>query len=75
MLRRLRKKHSVCKRRLRRKEGQAITEYGAILAFVAVLVALAFASTTSGFAGAVSAAFSSITNQLNDMVNAAAASS
>jgi len=63
------------KRRCRREDGQAITEYGAILAFIAVLIALAFASTTSGFAGAVSAAFSSVTSQLNDMANAAASTS
>lgn len=75
MLRPTLKKYLVCKRRRRHKDGQAITEYGAILAFVAALIALAFASTTSGFAGAVSAAFSSVTNQLNDMVNAAASSS
>jgi len=63
------------RRRRRKEDGQAITEYGAILAFVACLVALAFASTTSGFSSAVSAAFSSITNQLNDMCTAAAGSS
>jgi|AGTN01.1.fsa_nt_gi Flp/Fap pilin component. len=49
------------------EEGQAITEYGAILAFVAVLIALVFAFGGSGIGPAISNAFSSITQQLNDM--------
>jgi Flp pilus assembly pilin Flp len=75
MLRRLLKNKLRWKRSRRREDGQAITEYGAILAFVACLVALAFASTTSGFSGAVSATFSTVVNQLNDMCAQAAASS
>ncbi len=75
MLRRLLKNNLRWKRRRRGDDGQAITEYGAILAFVACLVALAFASTTSGFAGAVSSTFSTVVNQLNDMCQQAAASS
>jgi len=49
------------------EEGQAITEYGAILAFVAVLIALVFAFGGGGIGPAVSNAFSSITQNLNDM--------
>lgn len=49
------------------EEGQAITEYGAILAFVAVLIALVFAFGGGGVGPAISNAFSSITQNLNDM--------
>ncbi|MDZ4838084.1 MAG: hypothetical protein SGJ27_30245 [Candidatus Melainabacteria bacterium] len=76
MLRRILKDKMIwCRRRRRSEDGQAITEYGAILAFVACLVALAFASTTSGFGSAISSCYSSITQQLNDMCAAASSSS
>ena len=47
------------------ESGQGITEYGAILAFVAILVALVFAITSGALRGAISAAFSAVTSQLN----------
>lgn len=47
------------------ESGQGITEYGAILAFVAVLVALVFSFAKGGLSGAISAAFSSVIGQLN----------
>lgn len=62
-------------RRWRNEEGQAITEYGAIIAFIAVLVALMFAFCPSSVGPAISNCFSSITNQLNDMSNTASGSS
>lgn len=77
MLRRIIKGKLNWYRKIRRRDekGQAITEYGAILAFIACLIALTFAMTTSGFGNAVSAAYSSITEQLNQMANSAASSS
>ena len=47
------------------ESGQGITEYGAILAFVAVLVGLVFALTNGQLKGAISGSFSTITAQLN----------
>ena len=46
------------------ESGQGITEYGAILAFVAVLVALIF-TTQSALKDSISAAFSTVVEQLN----------
>ncbi len=57
------------------ESGQGITEYGAILAFVAILVALVFAITQGALAGAISAAFSSVITKLNQLSSAAATSS
>ena len=47
------------------ESGQGITEYGAILAFVALLVAVVFAFATGSLQAAISSAFSSVVNQLN----------
>jgi len=52
------------------ESGQGITEYGAILAFVAVLVALVFSFAQGGLKGAISAAFSSVIAQLNSLSSA-----
>jgi len=57
------------------ESGQGITEYGAILAFVAILVAVVFALTQGALAGAISAAFSSVIKQLNDLASAAGGAS
>ncbi len=59
----------------RRKKGQGITEYGAILAFVAVLVALVFAMTNSTLSDALSAAMSSIVSQINNLSSESATAS
>jgi Flp pilus assembly pilin Flp len=75
MLRRLKHKLKIKLRIRRSEDGQAITEYGAILAFIAVLVALVFAFGSSDFSAAVSNCFSSITKQLNDMATTSAAAS
>ncbi len=56
--------------RVRGARGQGISEYGAMLAFVAVLVALCFSIANGKLSSAVSAAFSSIANQLNTMSTA-----
>lgn len=63
------------KRSRRSQSGQGITEYGAILAFVAVLVSLVFAMTNSTLSDALSSALSSIVSQVNNMSSEAAASS
>jgi Flp pilus assembly pilin Flp len=57
------------------ESGQGITEYGAILAFVAILVALVFAITQGALAGAISAAFDAVVQKLNQLSTAAASSS
>lgn len=55
--------------------GQGITEYGAILAFVAILVAVVFSITRGALTGAISKAFSSVVSQLNNLSNVAASAS
>ncbi len=57
------------------ESGQGITEYGAILAFVAILVALVFAITSGALTAAISAAFSAVISQLNNLSSAAAGAS
>jgi Flp pilus assembly pilin Flp len=59
------------KRRRRNSLGQGITEYGAIIAFVAILVAIVFSITTGSLRGAISAAFSACSGQLNNLSTAA----
>jgi Flp pilus assembly pilin Flp len=49
------------------ESGQGITEYGAILAFVAVLVGLVFGFAQGQLKSAISAAFSSVVGQLNQL--------
>ena len=53
------------------ESGQGITEYGAILAFVAILVALVFGITKGALTGAISSAFSAVVAQLNNLSTAA----
>lgn len=53
-----------CDRFVHDESGQGITEYGAILAFVALLVGVAF-GFQSQLRGAISNAFSQIVAQLN----------
>lgn len=73
MLRRLRNRLSTIRSwKLKRgKDGQAITEYGAVLAFIAVLVALMFAFGSGSIGPAVSNAFSAISDNLDKMSAAA----
>ncbi len=59
------------KRFISEESGQGITEYGAILAFVAVLVSLVFALTSSGLKGAISGAFSTVISSMNALAGAA----
>ncbi|MBP9089492.1 hypothetical protein KBI23_00585 [bacterium] len=53
------------------ESGQGITEYGAILAFVAILVALVFSITQGALTAAISKAFSAVVSQLNNLSAAA----
>jgi Flp pilus assembly pilin Flp len=55
------------------ESGQGITEYGAILAFVALLVALVFSLTKGALTSAISNAFSAVVAQLNNLSSAAGA--
>jgi Flp pilus assembly pilin Flp len=55
------------------ESGQGITEYGAILAFVALLVALVFSLTKGALTSAISNAFSAVVHQLNNLSSAAGA--
>lgn len=57
------------------ESGQGITEYGAILAFVAILVALVFSITQGALTSAISKAFSAVVSQLNNLSNAASSAS
>lgn len=57
------------------ESGQGITEYGAILAFVAILVALVFAITKGALTSAISASFSSVISKLNNLSAAAGSAS
>jgi Flp pilus assembly pilin Flp len=57
------------------ESGQGITEYGAILAFVAILVAVVFSITQGALTSAISKAFSAVVSQLNNLSTAAAAAS
>lgn len=57
------------------ESGQGITEYGAILAFVAILVALVFSLTQGALKGAICSAFSAVAKQLDNLSSAAGAAS
>ncbi|MBN8660619.1 MAG: hypothetical protein J0M35_09670 [Candidatus Obscuribacter phosphatis] len=57
------------------EEGQGITEYGAIIAFVSLLVALTFSAANGSLMPAVSRAFREASSQLNALSSAAASSS
>jgi Flp pilus assembly pilin Flp len=56
---------------IRQEDGQGISEYGALLAFITILVVLVFAFAPGKLGPAVSAAFSSVAQELNDEADAA----
>lgn len=64
-----------CKRFFCDEGGQGITEYGAILAFVAILVAVVFSITQGALSSAISKAFSAVVSQLNRLSSAAGSAS
>jgi Flp pilus assembly pilin Flp len=55
------------------EDGQSITEYGAIIAFVGVIIAVAFSIANGTLFGAISQSYSSVSSAL-DATNAAASS-
>lgn len=50
---------------LRDESGQGITEYGAVLAFVALLVAVVFGFARGALQSTLSQSFSTVVSQLN----------
>jgi hypothetical protein len=62
-------------RKRRNKKGQGITEYGAIIAFVALLVSLAFGFTSGSLSAGLSSAFSVVKGQMNNLSSAAGSAS
>ena len=54
------------------ESGQGITEYGAVLAFVAILVAVLFGAARGGLAATLSQSLSSVAKQLNNLNSTAA---
>jgi len=65
----------LAKQFLQDESGQGITEYGAILAFVAILVAVVFSITQGALTSAISKAFSAVVSQLNALSSAAGSAS
>jgi Flp pilus assembly pilin Flp len=49
------------------ESGQGITEYGALLAFVGLLIAALFVGSSGSLALAVKSSFSAVTNNLNQI--------
>lgn len=66
---------NICERYIKDESGQGITEYGAILAFVAILVAVVFSITQGALSAAISKAFSAVVSQLNNLSTAAGSAS
>ncbi|MBP7860848.1 hypothetical protein KA183_04130 [bacterium] len=56
---------------IRQEDGQGISEYGALLAFITILIVLVFAFAPGKLGPAVSAAFSSVAQELNNQSDAA----
>jgi hypothetical protein len=57
------------------ESAQGITEYGAILAMVAVLIGVTFALTSGKLTSGILACYSSLTTQLNNLSSGAGAAS
>ena len=57
------------------ESGQGITEYGAVLAFVALLVAVVFGFARGALQSTLSQSFSTVVSQLNALNSYAASSS
>jgi Flp pilus assembly pilin Flp len=63
------------KRFLTEESGQGISEYGAVLGLVAVLIGTTFSLTSGALSSGIFAAYSSLTTQLNNLSSGAAAAS
>jgi Flp pilus assembly pilin Flp len=59
----------------RSRKGQGIAEYGAMIAFVAVIIALFFGLQNGTLQPAISKAFSSVSSQLNNLSDSASGAS
>ncbi len=57
----------ILKRFISDESGQGITEYGAILAFVALLIAVVFGAAHGTLQNAISAAFGNVASNLNSL--------
>lgn len=57
------------KKKVARNKGQAITDYAATLAFVAVIISIVFSFGPKKLGTAVQQAFSSVTQQLTNLEN------
>jgi len=68
----MRASESFYKRFVLDESGQAITEYGAMLAFVAILISFLFGIAQGALKGAVSASFSTTVKSLNNISAGAA---
>lgn len=55
------------RRRRRNQRGQSVTEYGSIVAFVAILVAMLFGISSGTLKAAISGAYSALATQLNNL--------
>ena len=69
------RKDSLIHQFIREESGQGISEYGAVIAFVAILVSVVFAMTSGGFAASISSVYSSMATELNALNQASGASS
>lgn len=59
------------KRRQRRASGQALTEYGSAIAFVAAITAMVFSMPRSSMANAISTAYQTVSSQFALLLAAA----
>jgi Flp pilus assembly pilin Flp len=54
------------------ESGQAVTEYGALIAFVSLLLAMVFSTSHGGLSQAMSSAMGQLVNNLNTLSRASA---
>ncbi len=59
----------------RNRKGQGITEYGAVIAFVALLVSLTFGFASGSLGSSISAAFCTVKTNMQNLSSSAAAAS
>jgi Flp pilus assembly pilin Flp len=67
VLRTQKRSHALVIRRNRKKSGQGMTEYAAILAFVAVLLSAVFSMFNGPLASSISASYSTASDILGDL--------
>jgi Flp pilus assembly pilin Flp len=67
--------HELVQEFVRDESGQSITEYGAIIAFVGVMIAMAFGLVRGSLFNSVSGSYSSVVNSLNTLNSYSSSSS